>query len=108
MTDSPESPTPAQTPAPAPTPSVVLDHNATVKRSHRAAIVGVVVAVGLVAFTVIWFATRDTSPYDPGPAAIAFVDGFVGDGEPVKLSDRELKCVDDAFEGFDHVEHELG
>ena len=97
MTDSPESPTPTPTPV----PSVVLDRNATVKRSHAVAIVGVVVAVGLVAFTVIWFATRDTSPYQPGPAAIAFVDGFVGGGEPVKLSDRELKCVDDSFDGFD-------
>lgn len=90
----------------APPPSVVIDTNAKVKFPRWPLIVPIVVVAGLVAFTVVWFATRDDSPYEPGPAVTAFVAGFVGDGEPVALTDREMMCIDDAFADVDEDEYD--
>lgn len=100
-------------PPPVPRPgSVVIDTNAKVKISRWPLIVPIVVVAALVAFTVVWFATRDDSPYEAGPAATAFVAGFVGTGEgaseQVQLTERELKCIDDAFADVDEDEYDRG
>lgn len=105
MSDS--SPPPVPTP-----PSVVIDTNAKVKIPRWPLIVPIVVVAALVAFTVVWFATRDDSPYEAGPAATAFVAGFAGEGEgegaQVQLTEREMKCIDDAFADVDEREYDRG
>lgn len=100
-------------PPPVPTPrSVVIDTNAKVKIPRWPLIVPIVVVAGLVAFAVVWFATRDDSPYEAGPAATAFVAGFVGTDEgadeQVQLTERELECIDEAFADVDEDEYDRG
>lgn len=81
------------------TSSVVLDTNATVKSSRIAVIMATVAVFAFVAFSVVWFATRDG--YEPGPAASALLDSLERQEVDVELSDAELECVDEVMEGVD-------
>lgn len=79
--------------------SVVLDTNATVKKSRLGVIVAVVAVVAFVGFSVAWFATRED--YTPGPAAQAVLKGMEEAGVDIELSDDQLRCIDDLAEGID-------
>ncbi len=82
----------APTPSPA---SVVVDTNAMVKKSRPGVIIAVLAVVAFVAFSVVWFATRDS--YQPGPAARAVVQGMDEAGIDASLSDEQLRCIDEAY-----------
>ncbi len=96
-------PTPPPTGSPEmPLSSVVVDSNATVKKSHWGVIVAVVVVLAFVAFSVVWFATRDsTEDYKAGPAAQALLASMHESDVDVPLSGEELKCIDKLFAGVD-------
>ncbi|MDO8391582.1 MAG: hypothetical protein Q7V57_13965 [Actinomycetota bacterium] len=97
MTEQPSTPAPGQVPS-----SVVIDTNATVKKSHLAQIIAGVVAVGLIAFTVVYFVVHDPKPvYKPGPEATAVVAGLTTSGIEVEFTDDELQCIDTTFAGYD-------
>lgn len=82
--------------------TVVIDTNATVKRSRLPLVLGVVVVVGLVAGFVVWFvAAGKGDSYEPGPAAIAIQTGLKEADIDVTLSNAELKCIDTTFDGAD-------
>jgi hypothetical protein len=85
-----------------PEPSIVIDPNATVKKSRWGVIVAVVVVLAFVAFSVVWFATRDSSDgYKAGPAAQALLDSMHSADINVPLSGKELKCIDELYAGVD-------
>ncbi|MEI7548553.1 MAG: hypothetical protein WCK21_10930 [Actinomycetota bacterium] len=82
--------------------SVVIDTNATVERSHLSVILSVFVALGLIAFTVVYFAVHDSpNGYTAGPAAKAVLKGLANAEIHVTFTGSELKCIDSTFAGFD-------
>lgn len=100
MTDLPPPP-PGFGAAPDAPSTVVIDTNATVKRSHVGLIVGALVVVALAAFSVVWFATRESDTYEPKAEAQAVLAGLVEAEITVEFSNDELRCIDDAFGGVD-------
>jgi len=81
---------------------VVVNANATVKKSRLGIIAAAVVVLGLVAFSVVYFATRDSDDdYQPGPVAQAMLDSMAEEGVAPQLSGSQLRCVDDAGKGID-------
>jgi hypothetical protein len=99
MTDVP--PPPPGHGAPHPT-TVVVDTNATVKKSRLPLVLGVVVVVGLVGGFVVWFVAAGTGDdYKPGPAAVAVQAGLKEANITVTFSNAELKCIDTTFAGAD-------
>lgn len=95
MTEVPSSP--EQNPQ----PSVVIDSNATVKKSRLPIFAAAAVVVALVAFTVVYFVTKDSGEYKPGPVAQSMLDSLQSEGIEIELSDDELKCIDREGEGID-------
>ena len=99
MTDLPPPPPGygAQPPA-----SVVVDTNATVKKSRVGMIVGVLAVVALIAGFAVWFVMADSGDdYEPGPEALAVVAGLTEAEFTVAFTNDELKCIDEAFAGVD-------
>jgi len=104
MTENPNTPQPEGV-----QPSVVLDANATVKKSRLPMVLTTLVVLGLVAFTVVYFATRDEkAAYRPGPESAAIVQGLAVNGIEVAFTDDELPCIDDTFSGYDLSLLEVG
>ena len=99
MTEVPNTPAPSGEHT---STSVVVEANATVKKSRLPMVLGALVVAGLVAFTIVYFATRDEQQaYQPGPEATAVAQGLKTSGIEVALADDELKCIDSTFAGYD-------
>ncbi|MDO8390454.1 MAG: hypothetical protein Q7V57_08200 [Actinomycetota bacterium] len=95
MTEVPSSP--EQNPE----PSVVIDSNATVKKSRLPIFAAAAVVVALVAFTVVYFVTNDTEDYKPGPVATGVLRSLETSGAEIELTSDQLRCIDDAGKGID-------
>lgn len=101
MTDAPQMPTSND--------SVVLETNTTVKKSRLPIVAAAVVVAALAAFTIVYFATRDSKDdYTAGPIAQAMVDSLKNSGADITFSGSELKCVDDKGKGLDAATIEAG
>lgn len=86
----------AHSPVPAPSgASVVIETNATVKKSRLWVIVAVLAVVAFAAFSAVWFATRED--YQPGPAARAIVSGMSEAGIDADIPDDQLRCIDEVY-----------